>query len=263
MKPFENTNPQGSEFKGPRGCYERLLRKYQHPILAITLGALYLLIATLLGFAAAPGIAAGFRIFEFGRKFSSGVALPITGFAIFTAFLIFGFSSIIVVPLANRIILGQLKPFRGPYYSTKVFPWFMHNIFTYSVRYTFLDWITPTPFNLFFYRRMGMKIGTRTQINTSNISDPGLITLEDEVTIGGSATIVAHYAVRGYLITAPVLIKKGATIGLRAIIMADTVIGEGAKILPNSVVLPKSRVPAGETWGGIPAKRVAMNSEHQ
>ena len=103
---------------------------------------------------------------------------------------------------------------------------------------------------------MGMKIGDRVEINTTNISDPGLITLEDGVTIGGSATIIAHYGMGGYLIIAPVLIKKGATIGLRAIVMGGVEIGENAKILPNSVVLPKSIVPAGETWAGIPAKKI-------
>ena len=103
---------------------------------------------------------------------------------------------------------------------------------------------------------MGMKVGIRTEINTSNISDPGLITLEEGVTIGGSATIIAHYAVHGYLIIAPVHIRKNATIGLRAIIMGGVEIGEGAKILPNSVVLPKTIVPAGETWAGIPAKKL-------
>ena len=94
------------------------------------------------------------------------------------------------------------------------------------------------------------------EINTTNISDPGLITIEDGVTIGGSATIIAHYGVQGYLIIAPVLIRKNATIGLRAIVMGGVEIGERVKVLPNSVVLPKTIIPAGDTWAGVPAKRL-------
>jgi acetyltransferase-like isoleucine patch superfamily enzyme len=103
---------------------------------------------------------------------------------------------------------------------------------------------------------MGMKIGKDVHINSSNISDPAMITIEDRVTIGGSAVIIAHYAMSGYLIVSPVVIRKGATIGLHAKILGGVEIGESAKILPGSVVMPKTVVPAGETWGGIPARKM-------
>ena len=102
-----------------------------------------------------------------------------------------------------------------------------------------------------------MRIGKNCQINSTAISDPSLIELGDYVTIGGSATICAHYASGGFLVIAPVKIGSGATIGLRAIIMGGVEIGEKAKLLPNSVVLPKTKIPAGETWGGVPAIRLS------
>lgn len=46
---------------------------------------------------------------------------------------------------------------------------------------------------------MGMKLGKGVQINSTNISDPALIQMDDKVTIGGSATIIAHYASGGFL----------------------------------------------------------------
>ena len=58
-------------------------------------------------------------------------------------------------------------------------PWYFHNAYTYIVRYTFLEFITPTPLNLLFYKMMGMKIGKGAHINTTNISDPGLIEIGD------------------------------------------------------------------------------------
>lgn len=91
---------------------------------------------------------------------------------------------------------------------------------------------------------MGMKIGKGVHLNTTNISDPSLIELEDHVTIGGSAHIIAHYASKGYVIVEPVKIKKGATVGLKATIMGDVEIGENAVIAPHEVVFPKSRIPA-------------------
>jgi hypothetical protein len=45
---------------------------------------------------------------------------------------------------------------------------------TYVMRFTFLEFITPTPINIFFFKAMGMKIGKGTVINTSFISDPSV-----------------------------------------------------------------------------------------
>lgn len=226
-----------------------------------TLACLYGVVVILIGISLMPSM----YLFDLFSSWSlvvpTGMGYLLQGISIILGFLAFGLSMIVVVPLSNRLVLPFLKPYRGPYYSLDVFSWYFHNILTYSVRYSFLEWITPTPMNLFFYRMMGMKIGDRTEINTTNISDPGLITLEEAVTIGGSATIIAHYATQGYLVIAPVVIRKNATIGLRAIVMGGVEIGEGAKILPNSVVLPKTVVPLGETWAGVPAQKVILEKD--
>jgi tetrahydrodipicolinate N-succinyltransferase len=94
-----------------------------------------------------------------------------------------------------------------------------------------------------FYQLMGMKIGKGTMINTSNISDPCLIEIGDHVTIGGSCTIVAHYGMKGFLIIEKTIIKDNATIGLRANVFGDVIVGKNAMVKPNEVVYPKTRIP--------------------
>jgi acetyltransferase-like isoleucine patch superfamily enzyme len=159
------------------------------------------------------------------------------------AFFIYGFTLIFVAPFFNFIMPFRIKPFRGTYYSISSIPWYIHNALTYIVRYTFLEFITPTPMNQLFYRLMGMKIGKGVHINTTNISDPALIEIGDGVTIGGSAHIVAHYASKGFLIIEPVKIGKKVTIGLKATIMGDVKIGDDVIIAPHEIILPKSRIP--------------------
>ena len=39
----------------------------------------------------------------------------------------------------------------------------------------------------------------------------------------------------------------------------DVVIGTDATILPHSVVLPGSRIGAGEIWGGVPARHLSVD----
>jgi acetyltransferase-like isoleucine patch superfamily enzyme len=93
---------------------------------------------------------------------------------------------------------------------------------------------------------MGMKVGKGSIINTSHISDPCLIEIGDYVTIGGSATLVAHYGMKGLLIIDKLIIHDKATIGLRASLFGDVIIGKGALIKAHEVIMPKSRIPAAE-----------------
>jgi acetyltransferase-like isoleucine patch superfamily enzyme len=137
--------------------------------------------------------------------------------------------------------------------------WYVHATLTLLPRLSFLEFICPTWYLNFYYRLMGMKIGHGVTINTTAIADPSMIELGDKVTLGGSCSLMGHYAQGGYLVIAPVHIKRGATIGLRAIIMGGVTVGEKAKVLAGSFVLPKTVIPDGETWGGIPAVPVDLH----
>lgn len=156
------------------------------------------------------------------------------------SYFMYGVCLIFVVPALNLLVRFQVKPFKGNWYSAEAVPWYIHNALTYLVRYTFLEFLTPTPLNLLFYKMMGMKIGKGTVINSTNISDPCLIELGDHVTIGGSAHIMAHYGQKGILIVARTVIKDKATIGLKSSVFGDVVIGEKVLIPPHMVVYPKT-----------------------
>lgn len=105
---------------------------------------------------------------------------------------------------------------------------------------------------------MGMKPGRNVTINSTAIADPSLIEMADGVTIGGTASIMAHYGQEGYLVIAPVCLGAGATIGLRAILMGGVDLGGKAKVLAGSFVLRNTHIPAGEIWAGIPARRIEL-----
>lgn len=168
------------------------------------------------------------------------------GLSFATGFFLYGFSLIFVVPLVNKLLPLKVRPQRSSWFSLSVIPWYYHNALTYLVRYTFLDFITPTPLNKLFYQMMGMKVGKGTMINTSNISDPCLIEIGDNVTIGGSCTLVAHYGMKGILIIDKLVIEDNAVIGLRASLFGDVVIGRGGVVKPHEVIYPKTRVAGKE-----------------
>jgi hypothetical protein len=254
----QTLDPQGTRHSGLSGLFEATLRRFKLATRIIVLLPLYAFAGTLLGTAAAPGVS----LFTYALEHTQGWGIVprafVLGPAAGVAYYAYGFTLIALVPLVNFAFRLRLKAWRGAYNSFEVLPWFLHNGLTYLARYTFLEMITPTPFSILFYRGMGMKIGRNVELNSTHLSDPSLITIGDKVTIGGSAVVVGHYAAGGFLVLAPVIIEEGATVGLQAVVMGGVHIGKKARVLPNSFVAPKTRIPDGETWGGIPARPVAV-----
>lgn len=252
-------NSAQSERAGLAGIVENIMRKTQSVFHLGVMLPLYMVGATLIGSALLPGI----YFFEFARELSSSwsplAQHLVLAFSLGAGFIFYGFSLLFIAPAVNWALINRLEQWRGPYYSLPAIKWYIHNGLTYLMRYTFLEFLTPSPANLLFYRMMGMRIGRGTVINSSMISDPSLISLGKKVTIGGSVTIVGHYGQGGYLVLAPVKIGDGVTIGLKAIIMGGVEIGDGAKVLAGSVVLPKTKIPAGETWSGVPAVKINIS----
>jgi acetyltransferase-like isoleucine patch superfamily enzyme len=214
----------------------------------------------------AAGLALGVAAGLFSKVFAPALAdvksiwrYPLTGLALAASYFAYGLTLLLVAPALNLVLGGRLKPYRGSAVSLAALRWYVHCTLTLVVRYSFLEFVTPSPFAQLYYRLMGMKIGRNVTINSTAIADPSLIVMEDGVTIGGTASIMAHYAQGGYLVVAPVRLRAGATIGLRAILMGGVEVGEKAKVLAGSFVLPNTRIPAGETWAGIPAQRIELD----
>ena len=244
-----------SEHKGLKGLFETFLRRFKVLTQLLLIVPLFMAASAIVGLSAAPGI----WVYNFltSNLQDDFLGLFMTGFALALGFFTFSFSLVIVIPMINFILRGYLKPWRGPYYSFEAFRWYLHNGLTYLPRFIVLNFLTPSPIVNIFFKLMGMKIGHGTVINTTYISDPSLITLGKKVTIGGSVTLVAHYGQGGLLVIAPVVIGDNCTLGLKSSVLGGVTIGHNVKILPHSVVMPKTVIPDGEIWGGIPAVRIS------
>ena len=258
MKTRIDLDTTESSHKGIQGLFEKLLRKFKSFTHMALMFPVYIVAISTLGVCLVPGVS----LFRFASELTAAKPALIQnlayGLSIAFGYLAYGVCLIFVVPAINFAIRGKLKPWRGPYYSNEAVHWMLHNFLTYMVRFTFLECVTPSPLSVLFYKMMGMKVGRGAAINTTWISDPSLIELGEKVTLGGSVTLVAHYGQAGFLVISPVKIGNGCTIGLKAIIMGGVEIGDGAKVLPGSVVMPKTVIPPGETWGGVPAQRLTI-----
>lgn len=241
----------------PRTLLDRTLRRFARASYAGAVLLMYLVASTALGVALAPAVWVWQRTSAWGGAWPGPWPVIWVGFVGACCFFIFGLALMTVVPLYNFLLPTRFKAFKGGYYTIHAVPWFIHNGLFYLVRFTFLPFATLTPFGVWFLKAMGMKIGRHAFINTEFISDPRFLEVGDDAALGGSVRIFAHYGGGGNLVIAPVKIGNRATLGAGACVMGDVEVGDGATILPHSVLLPGTRVPPGETWGGVPARKIS------
>ena len=242
-------NEQESRKKGLLGLLETLLRKLPNVSYVFLLSPILVMFVICVGASLTPGALIFLKVEEITRNGNLLLRAFGLGCSLGLGFFLYGLTIIFIVPLFNLPFIPFVRSYRGPWFSLESIPWYIHNALTYLVRYTILDLMTPSPINLLFYKMMGLKIGKNVMINSTNISDPCLIELDDYVVIGGSASLMAHYGMKGYLIIDKLIIGKGTTVGLNANIMGGVRIGEKCTITPNAVVLPKTVIPDHTKYG--------------
>jgi carbonic anhydrase/acetyltransferase-like protein (isoleucine patch superfamily) len=87
--------------------------------------------------------------------------------------------------------------------------------------------------------------------NRSNIQDNSVV----HVTEGGSGTYIGDDVLIGHMVLLHACtIEDGALVGMGATVMDNVTIGKGAMVAAGSLVTPGKQVPAGQLWGGRPAK---------
>jgi acetyltransferase-like isoleucine patch superfamily enzyme len=106
-----------------------------------------------------------------------------------------------------------------------------------------------------FYQAMGAKLGADTY-NGGTIMDPCLVRVGSNCIIGQGALVIPHQLVGERLEHHAVSMGDNVTVGARVVVLCGTRIGSGAIIAAGAVVAPFSQIGAGETWAGVPARRV-------
>jgi non-ribosomal peptide synthetase-like protein len=157
--------------------------------------------------------------------------------------------------LARRILLPQLRPGRYPrnsWLACRV--WFLERL----GEYCHLDRLAGMPAAGRYARMIGAEVDTRARLAS-------MPTLTSLVHIGPGATVESQVDLRGWwidgqeLVIGEVHIGAGASIGARTLLGPGASVGEGAEIEPGSVI--SGTIPAGEHWGGNPARYLGHAGE--
>ena len=158
--------------------------------------------------------------------------------------------------LAKRLLIGRFRAGRYPLWG-----WFYCRFWLYRKIMSFspLDVLAGSPLLPIYARLLGMKIGRRCQIATGLLEVPDLIDIGDDVSIGYGSQIQPYTIENGVLEFRDIQIHRHAFIGANVVVMPGARIGEGSRVVDQSLVARDQIIPGHQTWAGSPASHVAGN----
>jgi len=116
-----------------------------------------------------------------------------------------------------------------------------------------LEYLRGTPWLPLALRCMGMKIGKKVWLDTTDFTEFDLVKLGDNVSLNEDCGPQTHLFEDRIMKTGAVVIGNDSTIGGRSIVLYDAVIGNNTIIEPLSLVMKGETIPSGN-WCGSPVR---------
>jgi hypothetical protein len=113
----------------------------------------------------------------------------------------------------------------------------------------------PPPLRMLFAACWGARLG-RPCLVSGVITDPPLLSVGAGTVVGLHALLPCHAIEPGGEVIGRIVIGRDCLIGGHSVLMPGVRVGDGATVASGAVVLKGTVIPPGETWGGVPARRL-------
>jgi carbonic anhydrase/acetyltransferase-like protein (isoleucine patch superfamily) len=174
---------------------------------------------------------------------------PIAEF--FAALFFYGLLSAAVV----RVMLAMRRIEPGDYaMDSPVFAYWKLVTIVYRLGQKALLPFTPEFARPWIAQLFGARIGSDVAIG-GTIDDPYLVSIGDGGVLGNNSLVAGSVIANGRITLGEVKIGAGATVGVNAVVLPGSEIGDGALLVGGSILPAGSRIPPGETWRGNPARK--------
>jgi len=224
------------------------------PMLATLVQSSWLLAGLVV--ASAGTYVAGFEVLP--RLVSSLGLIPflvLGPFLIFAALAVYTPIAVLFAVLVKRVVIGRYRPLRAPV-------WGGFYVRNWIVQRTLqiIPWrlIEGTVFQVAALRMLGARIGKRVHLHRGvQLLQGGwdLLDIEDDVTLSQDASIRLVDFDEGDIIVGSVFLGAGCTLEVRAGVGGNTHIESEGYLTVSSFLADGERIPSGERWDGIPARR--------
>lgn len=166
-----------------------------------------------------------------------------------------GLPAFTLTVLLKWLTIGRSRRENLPIYSFRV--WRAEAVTTtyeaLAVPYL-LDFLRGTPWLPVLLRLMGTKIGRRVYMDTTDITEPDLVSIGDEAILNEDCGPQTHLFEDRVMKTGPVRIGARTSIGTRSIVLYQSEVGHDAILDPLSLVMKGEVLAPGTRWAGSPVR---------
>ncbi|NBW02677.1 MAG: hypothetical protein EBR87_03020, partial [Cytophagia bacterium] len=157
--------------------------------------------------------------------------------------------------LLKWVLIGRYKKAEYPMWTWQVWRTEAITSMYESLTVPFLfEYIKGTPFLPFFFRLMGVKMGERVYMDSTDITEFDLVSMGDYCAINLDGGPQTHLFEDRVMKMGAVHIGAYSNIGARSVILYDTDIEENCSISALSLVMKGEKLPSKTFWSGIPIK---------
>ncbi len=180
---------------------------------------------------------------------------------LFLAFVSF-YGTFLLATVVTLKILRTLVPFQEGTFSREAEPsrfyvWKLHQFLALTNLFIhYQNSLLPPPIRKFFSRLLGAKMGKGLISIGGVICDPYLIEIEENAMIGRDTLLIPSQLTQDNLTMRRIVVKSGAVVGARSVILPGVTVGKGAMIKAMSLVPEGTVIGDYEIWGGIPAMKM-------
>ncbi|MEU0559503.1 Pls/PosA family non-ribosomal peptide synthetase [Dactylosporangium sp. NPDC006015] len=155
----------------------------------------------------------------------------------------------------KRSIIGAYRPRVEPLWSTFVRRTeFVTGLYEAAAIPAGLGMLVGTPFLPPVLRWFGARIGRRTWIGTTYLTEFDLVEIGDDAAVGAEVSLQTHLFEDRVMKMSVVTVGAGASIGTRAIVLYDAVVGDEVSLGSLSLLMKGEHLTPGSRWRGIPAQ---------
>ncbi len=168
-----------------------------------------------------------------------------------------GIACILLFALLKQLLVGRYKPGVHPLWSLHV--WLaelLTGLYEDLVVQFFYRILCGTPYAAWVLRCLGVKVGRRSYIQTSWITEFDMVEIGDDVALNEDANLQTHLFEDRIMKIGKITLGDRCTVGASATVLYDTELGDGCEVSDLSLIMKGEMLPENTTWQGVPGQRI-------